>query len=360
MLRNYSVRSVIVLLLCSLFLFVFLSVFFLDDVLVCIAVISVIFCLYILLIWVYFNKFLISPINRVMSALSLFNEGDFSFEIPAFGNNCAGRIIPGINSLSVDMAGFVSGIRNCSTSTLDIAGKLSEQSTLLTTGTERQSAMLMQTAESMEQISAGTKQTSDSTRELHKITTSSYSSTSHGELLMQGLTEKMESINSCASEMGEVISIIDNIAFQTNILALNAAVEAARAGAAGKGFAVVASEVRGLSHKTAESAKSIKSLIEMTRDNISQVAALVLDARANMNDISSSSEKIEQLTRSVSLATSEQEKGVCQIAQAISELEKINQNNVVIVESLAVSSTVLGEVVRELDGKTSHITLGSR
>ncbi|HDR2330247.1 TPA: chemoreceptor protein, partial [Enterobacter kobei] len=143
----------------------------------------------------------------------------------------------------------------------------------------------------------------------------------------------------------------------TNILALNAAVEAARAGSAGRGFAVVASEVRSLSHKTAESAKSIKSLIEITHDNIRQGAELVLAAKDNMTKILSGAEKIDQLTGSVLLATSEQEKGVCQIAQALSELERVNQNNVVVVDELAMSATALGNMVRELDAKTSHIKL---
>ncbi|MEQ4963013.1 methyl-accepting chemotaxis protein [Enterobacter hormaechei] len=359
MLKNFSVRSIIVFLLLFLFFFVLFAVCFFSNLVICITFITITFGLYISLACIYLNKFLVSPINRVVSALSVFNEGDFALKIPEFGNNCAGRIIPGINSLSIEITGFVSGIRNCSRATLDIAGKLSEQSFLLTTGAERQSTMLMQTAASMEQISAGTKQSLDSSRELHKITTSSYSSASHGKGIMEGLSEKMESINSCAAKMSEVISIIDDIAFQTNILALNAAVEAARAGISGKGFSVVASEVRGLSHKTAESAKSIKSLIEMTHDNISQGARLVLEARANMSEILSGAEKIEQLTGSVKLATSEQEKGVCQIAQALSELEKVNQTNVVVVEELSMSSTVLGTVANELDRKTSHIKLGS-
>lgn len=357
MLRDRSVRSVMILLLLSLFLFNLLTLLFFKSLVFCFFLVCFLFSVHILLAWFYLDRFLVIPINKVVSALSVFNEGDFSLRIPEFGKNCAGRIIPGINSLSVEMTSFVSGIRNCSKITLDIAEKLSEQSGLLTTGADSQSSMLMQTAASMEQISAGTKQSSDSSRELHKITTSSYDRASHGEAIMEELKSKMDLINSCSDEMSEVISLIDSISFQTNILALNAAVEAARAGSAGRGFAVVASEVRSLSHKTAESAKSIKSLIEITHDNIRQGVELVLAAKDNMTKILSGAEKIDQLTGSVLLATSEQEKGVCQIAQALSELERVNQNNVVVVDELAMSATALGNMVRELDAKTSHIKL---
>ncbi|OAT25997.1 putative methyl-accepting chemotaxis protein [Buttiauxella ferragutiae ATCC 51602] len=216
----------------------------------------------------------------------------------------------------------------------------------------------MQTAASMEEISAGTRSNAENTRQLNVITSEAHKSAGHGSDLMHKLTENMVSITDCSKKMTEIISIIDGIAFQTNILALNAAVEAARAGEHGKGFAVVAGEVRVLAKKSSESAKNIKSLIEQTNINVMQGAKLVSEAEKNMHDIVSGSDDLNLLMEHIFISTHEQEKGIQQITVALSELEKVTHSNAAVVVELAHSSDVLKDQVVELQTRTNNLRLG--
>jgi methyl-accepting chemotaxis protein len=157
--------------------------------------------------------------------------------------------------------------------------------------------------------------------------------------------------------MREIISIIDGIAFQTNILALNAAVEAARAGDHGKGFSVVAGEVRSLAHRSAEAAKNIKSLIAVTTDNVTQGATVVNEAGQNMQEIVSGASIVSKLMDEIAVSTLQQEKGIAQITLALAELEQVTQSNVSVVDELAGSSDLLKHRVEELQQRTSKFSL---
>ncbi|WP_428885628.1 methyl-accepting chemotaxis protein [Enterobacter roggenkampii] len=177
-----------------------------------------------------------------------------------------------------------------------------------------------------------------------------------GELMGQ-VANNMQSITECAQQMTEIISLIDGIAFQTNILALNAAVEAARAGDHGKGFSVVAEEVRNLAHRSAEAAKNIKALIEVTSSNVTQGATVVSQAEKNMHEIVTGSGNVSRLMDEISASTSEQEKGISQITLALSELERVTQSNVAMAEELNGSSDVLRNQVIELQARTRNFRL---
>jgi methyl-accepting chemotaxis protein len=285
MLKNASVRSVIAILLLLSFAIVDLLAFVLSADFKIMLMLNIAWTIVLGCLWSYMTIYLVRPINQVKSNIDEINSGNLSVHIPEFGDNCAGRLIPGINTLSAEITTLVMDIRKSSQSAKNISETLALQSATLSVKTEQQSGMLMQTASSMEQISAGTRNNAESTRQLSCITSGAHSSANHGSDLMQKLTTNMTSITDCAAKMTEIISIIDSIAFQTNILALNAAVEAARAGEHGKGFAVVAGEVRNLAHKSSESAKNIKSLIDLTNQNVMQGATLVCEAEKNMHDI---------------------------------------------------------------------------
>ncbi|XTZ40530.1 methyl-accepting chemotaxis protein [Salmonella enterica] len=180
---------------------------------------------------------------------------------------------------------------------------------------------------------------------------------SRGGELMGQVAKNMASITECAHQMTEIISIIDGIAFQTNILALNAAVEAARAGDHGKGFSVVAGEVRSLAHRSAEAAKNIKSLIAETTDNVNQGATVVTEAEQNMQEIVSGAGVVSKLMDEIAVSTLQQEKGISQITLALSELEKVTQSNVTMVDELAGSSDILKHQVAELQTRTGKFHL---
>ncbi|WP_455425489.1 methyl-accepting chemotaxis protein [Dryocola sp. LX212] len=358
MLKNASVRSVIALFLLLSFAVVDLLAFVLSADYKIMLMLNIVWVIVLGSLWSYMTIYLVRPINQVKSNIDEINSGNLSVYIPEFGGNCAGRLIPGINTLSAEITTLVMDIRRSSQSAKNISETLALQSATLSVKTEQQSAMLMQTASSMEQISAGTRNNAESTRQLSDITSGAHRSANHGSDLMQKLTTNMTSITDCANKMTEIISIIDSIAFQTNILALNAAVEAARAGEHGKGFAVVAGEVRNLAHKSSESAKNIKSLIDLTNQNVMQGATLVSEAEKNMHDIVSGSESIDALMGHIFISTNEQEKGIQQITLALSELEKATQSNVAVVEELAGSSEVLNKQVFELQKRTSNLRLG--
>ncbi|CZU33321.1 methyl-accepting chemotaxis protein [Enterobacter hormaechei] len=357
MLRNISVRTFIVyFLLCVFLVSDGVIALFSRNSSLFIAVIIVQF-IALFLLWAYMTKYLVTPIDTVKKSIEEVTSGKLGVSIPEFGNNCAGRLIPGINSLSSNIATLVREIRASSQTAMTLSDQLSSRSAQLSVKTEQQSASLVQTAASMEEMAASTKNNADNTRLASEQANLATLQARKGGELMGQVANNMQSITDCAQQMTEIISLIDGIAFQTNILALNAAVEAARAGDHGKGFSVVAGEVRSLAHRSAEAAKNIKSLIEVTSHNVTQGVNVVSEAEKNMHDIVTGSGNVSRLMDEISASTSEQEKGISQITQALSELERVTQSNVSMVEELNGSSDVLRNQVIELQTRTRNFRL---
>lgn len=357
MLRNISVRTFIVyFLLCVFLVSDGVIALFSGSFSLFIAVV-IVQCIALILLWAYMTKYLVTPINTVKKSIEEVTSGNLGVSIPEFGNNCAGRLIPGINSLSSNIATLVREIRASAQTAMTLSDQLSSRSAQLSVKTEQQSASLVQTAASMEQMAASTKNNADNTRLASEQANIATLQARKGGELMGQVSNNMQSITDCAQQMTEIISLIDGIAFQTNILALNAAVEAARAGDHGKGFSVVAGEVRSLAHRSAEAAKNIKSLIEVTSHNVTQGVNVVSEAEKNMHDIVTGSGNVSRLMDEISASTSEQEKGISQITQALSELERVTQSNVSMVEELNGSSDVLRNQVIELQARTRNFRL---
>lgn len=270
MLRNISVRTCIILFMaCTFLLADALQIIFLHELRILITF-NILYLTAILLLWWYMTYYLVVPINTVKKSIEEVTAGNLSIHISEFGNNCAGRLIPGINSLSDNISALVREIRSSSQTAMTLSEQLAARSMALSVKTEQQSVSLIQTAASMDEMAASTKNNADNTRMASIQADCATQCARKGGELMVRVAENMRSITDCASQMTEIISLIDGIAFQTNILALNAAVEAARAGDHGKGFSVVAGEVRNLAHRSAEAAKSIKALIDVTHDNVRQ------------------------------------------------------------------------------------------
>ena len=357
MLRNISVRTFIVyFLLCVFLVSDGVIALFSGSFSLFIAVI-IVQCIALILLWAYMTKYLVTPINTVKKSIEEVTSGNLGVSIPEFGNNCAGRLIPGINSLSSNIATLVREIRASSQTAMTLSDQLSSRSAQLSVKTEQQSASLVQTAASMEEMAASTKNNADNTRLASEQANIATLQARKGGELMGQVANNMQSITDCAQQMTEIISLIDGIAFQTNILALNAAVEAARAGDHGKGFSVVAGEVRSLAHRSAEAAKNIKSLIEVTSHNVTQGVNVVSEAEKNMHDIVTGSGNVSRLMDEISASTSEQEKGISQITLALSELERVTQSNVSMVEELNASADVLRNQVIELQTRTRNFRL---
>ncbi len=357
MLKNISVRTFIIGFLFSLFLVnAGVVVLFSSNPSLFISL-NVINFVALFLLWVYMTKYLVTPINTVKKSIEEVTAGNLGVSIPEFGNNCAGRLIPGINSLSGNIATLVREIRASSQTAMTLSDQLSTRSAQLSVKTEQQSASLVQTAASMEQMAASTRNNADNTRLASEQATVATLQARKGGELMGQVASNMQSITECAQQMTEIISLIDGIAFQTNILALNAAVEAARAGDHGKGFSVVAEEVRHLAHRSAEAAKNIKTLIDVTSSNVTQGASVVSQAEKNMHEIVTGSGNVSRLMDDISASTSEQEKGISQITLALSELERVTQSNVAMAEELNGSSDVLRNQVIELQARTRNFRL---
>ena len=357
MLRNISVRTFIAWFLLCLFLVNSGIVVLFSSNLPLFVSINLVNFGGLFLLWTYMTKFLVTPINTVKKSIEEVTAGNLGVSIPEFGNNCAGRLIPGINSLSSNIATLVREIRASSQNAMALSDQLSSRSAQLSVKTEQQSASLVQTAASMEQMAASTRNNADNTRLASEQANAATLQARKGGELMEQVASNMQSITECAQQMTEIISLIDGIAFQTNILALNAAVEAARAGDHGKGFSVVAEEVRNLAHRSAEAAKNIKTLIDVTSSNVTQGASVVSEAEKNMRDIVTGSGNVSRLMDEISTSTAEQEKGISQITLALSELERVTQSNVAMAEELNGSSDVLRNQVIELQTRTRNFRL---
>ena len=360
MLKDISVRTFIILFLTCSFLIIDALVIVLSKSILLSAIVTFFLLSTLALLWLYMTYYLVTPINTVMKSIEEVTSGNLSITIPQFGNNCAGRLIPGINSLSASIATLVGEIRSSSQTALDLSDELASRSGELSVKTEEQSAALVQTAASMEQMASSTKNNAENTRLASSRASDASSSARKGGDLMGQVAHNMQSITDCANQMTEIIAIIDGIAFQTNILALNAAVEAARAGDHGKGFSVVAGEVRSLAHRSAEAAKNIKSLIAVTTENVTQGATVVSEAERNMHEIVSGASVVSKLMDEIAVSTLQQEKGISQITLALSELEKVTQSNVSMVDELAGSSDILKNQVIELQQRTSKFRLAGQ
>lgn len=358
MFKNISVRTFILVFILTVFLIVDVICLILSKNIFLHLSINLVWVVALASLWLYMTKYLVTPINAVKRSIDEVNDGNLSVRIPIFGNNCAGRLIPGINNLSNNISTLVAEIRSSSDTAMTLSEQLANRSAELAVKTEQQSATLMHTASSMEEIGAGTKNNAEHTRLASERAGEATRCARKGGELMGEVATNMQSITDCARQMTEIIAMIDGIAFQTNILALNAAVEAARAGDHGKGFSVVAGEVRNLAHRSAEAAKSIKTLISVTSDNVTQGANIVAEAERNMQDIVSGSGELNSLMEQIAVSTAEQEKGIDQITLALTELETVTQSNGMVVEELARSSDILKNQVIDLQSRTQNFRIG--
>lgn len=209
---------------CTFLLVDTLQIAFLHDFPILITC-NIIYLISALLLWWYMTCYLVVPINTVKKSIEEVAAGNLSIHISEFGNNCAGRLIPGINSLSENISALVREIRSSSQTAMTLSEQLAARSLSLSVKTEQQSASLIQTAASMDEMAASTKNNADNTRMASIQADCATQCARKGGELMVRVTENMRSITDCASQMTEIISLIDGIAFQTNILALNAAVE---------------------------------------------------------------------------------------------------------------------------------------
>jgi methyl-accepting chemotaxis protein len=233
-----------------------------------------------------------------------------------------------------------------SSASIQIAGGNAD----LSTRTESQAASLQQTSASMEQLTSTVKQNSDSAKQASALTMASAEVTARGSTTVQSVVDTMDGISASSTRMADIISVIEGIAFQTNILALNAAVEAARAGEQGRGFAVVASEVRSLAQRSATAAKEIKALIDESVQRVSDGSSKVREAGATMAEIMQSARQVNEIMVEIAAASDEQSAGIEQVGRAIVHMDEATQQNAALVEQASAAAQSLQEQAHALRG----------
>ena len=215
--------------------------------------------------------------------------------------------------------------------------------------TEHTASNLQQTASSIEQLSGTVRQSADAASTANQLAASAATVARRGGEVVSQVVSTMDEINTSSKKIADIIGVIDGIAFQTNILALNAAVEAARAGEQGRGFAVVASEVRGLAKRSGDAAREIKSLIGASVEKVESGSRLVADAGSTMNEIVASVQRVSDMIGDITAASNEQSQGIGQVNTAVTQLDRMTQQNAALVEQSAAAAESLKQQATRLN-----------
>lgn len=268
-------------------------------------------------------------------------------------------LLAAMNEMRVGLGGIVQQVHDSSASISTGSSEIALGSNDLSRRTEEQAASVQQTAASMEQISQTIRQNGDTVREAAQLANTASQTATKGNDVVHNVITTMDDISSSSRKIGDIITVIDGIAFQTNILALNAAVEAARAGEQGRGFAVVAGEVRSLAQRSASAAREIKELITSSMEKVESGSRLVAHAGETMTDIVTQAQHVAELISEIGVTTQEQESGISQINQAIAQMDSITQQNAALVEESASAAESLNDQSSKLVQLMSVFTIQS-
>jgi len=298
-------------------------------------------------------------LNDAVDAADRVAHGDLGSTIHVTGTDELGTLLASLRTMQGKLADMVRKVRQGSSGVAIASTEIAQGNQDLSSRTESQASALQQTAASMEELSATVKQNADSARQANQLAmTASTVAVQGGEVVAQ-VVDTMKGIVDASHKISDIISVIDGIAFQTNILALNAAVEAARAGDQGRGFAVVASEVRALAGRSAEAAKEIKVLINASVDRVSQGTALVDQAGTTMDEVVSSIRQVTNIMGQISSASDEQSLGVSQVGDAVTQMDQATQQNAALVEEMAAAASSLKSQAQDLVQTVAVFKLGA-
>lgn len=288
------------------------------------------------------------PLNQAVQIARTIADGDLTSNIQVESSDETGQLLQALKDMNNSLVRIVAQVRTgtdtiASASTQIAAGNLD-----LSSRTEEQASSLEETAASMEELTSTVKQNADNARQANQLAAEASDVAIKGGEVVSEVVSTMSSINNSSKKIVDIISVIDGIAFQTNILALNAAVEAARAGEQGRGFAVVASEVRNLAQRSAAAAKEITVLIGDSVDQVAAGTLLVNKAGTTMSEVVNSVRRVTDIMAEITAASHEQSTGIEQVNQAIAQMDEVTQQNAALVEEAAAAAASLEDQAANL------------
>jgi len=291
------------------------------------------------------------------AALAGIAKGDLTVVV----NNSGGpdSLMGVMREMDASLKKLVTAVRDSAEGIAVASAEIAQGDNDLSARTESQASSLQETAASMEQLSATVRQNADSARQANQLAQSASTVAVQGGEVVAQVVGTMKGINEASRKISDIISVIDGIAFQTNILALNAAVEAARAGEQGRGFAVVASEVRSLAGRSADAAKEIKALISASVSRVEQGTALVDQAGSTMSEVVSAITRVTDIMGQISHASDEQSLGVSQVNEAVTLMDQATQQNAALVEEIAAAASSLKSQAQDLVQTVAVFKLGA-
>ena len=299
------------------------------------------------------------PLTQAVQVAQTVASGDLTSTIVVSSTDETGMLMTALREMNESLFRSISQVRRSAETIATAASEIAVGNQDLSSRTEEQASSLEETASSMEEITSTVRQNGDNARQANQLSASVAAVAHKGGESSSQVENMMDEINESSSKIVDIISVIDGIAFQTNILALNAAVEAARAGEQGRGFAVVATEVRNLAQRSAAAAREIKTLIDDSVGKVESGTRYVHEASENMREIVAGIERVNDIMTEISSATQEQVIGIEQVNQAITEMDTVSQQNAALVEQAAAASESMQDQARALVEVAAQFRLGN-
>ncbi|PQK94904.1 methyl-accepting chemotaxis protein [Pantoea ananatis] len=305
----------------------------------------------------FITRSIVRPVNIALEAAERVAEGDLTAQVPVSGRDETGKLLEAIRGMQHSLVQTVSAVRANAESVAAASLQIAQGNTELSQRTEEQASALEQTAATMGQLGVTVRNNADNASQAATLAVTVRDVARQGNDITANITETMKNIGESSGHIADITSVIDSIAFQTNILALNAAVEAARAGEQGRGFAVVAGEVRSLAQRSATAAGEIRQLIEANAQRVSEGSALVARSAGTMSAVVSSVGQLTDRVEEITAATAEQARGIEQVSIAVTEIDGVTQQNASLVEESASAAASLREQADRLLQSVSVFTL---
>ncbi|MDP9647756.1 methyl-accepting chemotaxis protein [Paraburkholderia strydomiana] len=306
---------------------------------------------------IFITRTITRPINRAVSLAEAVAAGDLTHHLHVDTTDEVGRLLTALERMTRNLHGIVAQVRQGTDTISQATREVASGNMDLSSRTEHQASSLEETAAAMEQLTSTVKQNADNAREANQLASSASDVAVKGGNAVNQVVSTMSAINESSRRIVEIIGVIDGIAFQTNILALNAAVEAARAGEHGRGFAVVASEVRGLAQRSAVAAKEIKELIADSVNQVGTGGKMVEDAGQIISEVVKSIRHVTEIVAEISSSSKEQSEGIEQINHAVTQMDKVTQENAALVEQSAAAAQALQDQAQQLTDTVSTFKL---